>query len=323
VAAAWERLEQVQAQALVSSHTRARAVLAAQRAAVLHILKQIPPDYPIAQAPRQDPRLLSTWQDPLLAECHDADPWRRAHEHAAARHAALEQMKAAIAAGDKTRVAELAGESCLEGYPLPADWARMAKGALADLRTLRHLLSTLKRKDLAAFREAFDARVLDRHKTEFAAYQPLISQWLAEMLHSRTLGLAPPVARKALVHEPGHNGSGSSRSGNNGTYRACWQWPEPRYSDVCYVALCRNQPRRGEDLTNAVIRYRVERKKFEEGGGNHILHVEPDWSGCYVAVWATVNAGFKTFTSEPLVLGRVEPAGKPKGNGGLFSGWRA
>ncbi len=312
VAAAWERLEQVQAQGLASSHTRARAMLAAERAALLHILKQIPPDYPIEQAPQQDPRLLSTWKDALLAECHDADPWRAAYQQAVARQAVIEQMRAAIAAGDKTRVAELAGESCLEGYPLPMDWARVAKGALADLRTLRHLLGTLKRKDSAAFWEAFDARVLERHKTEFAPYQPLISQWLAEMLNAQQLGLAPPVARKALVHEPG----------NNGTYRTCWQWPEPRYSDVCFVALCRNLPRRGDDLTNAVIRYRVDRKKFEEGGGNHILHVEPDWSGCYVAVWATVNTGFKTFTSEPLVLGRIETAAKPKPNAGGFFGWR-
>lgn len=312
VAAAWERLEQVQAQTLASSHVRARALVAVERAAVLHILKQIPHDYPVEQAPQQDPRLLSTWKGSLLAECHDADPWRVTHEKAVARHAALEEMRTAIAAGDKTRVAELAGESCLEGYPLPADWARMAKGALADLRTLRHLLSTLKRKDHAAFREAFDARVLDRHKKDFAPYHALIGQWLAEMLTSHQLGLSPPLARKALVHEPG----------NNGTYRACWQWPEPRYSDVCYVALCRNQPRRGEDLTGSVIRYRVERKRFEEGGGNHILHVEPEWSGCYVAVWATVNAGFQTFTSEPLILGRIETAAKTKRNGGLFGGWK-
>jgi hypothetical protein len=312
-AAAWERIEQVQAQDIVHSHTRARATLAVERAALLHILQQIPPDYPIEQAPQQDARLLSTWNDSLLAECHDADPWRAAHQKAVERHAVLEQMKAAIATGDKTRVAELAAESCLEGYPLPSDWARVAKGALAELRTLRHLLHTLKHKDRAGFHASFDARVLRRHAKEFAPYQRQIGEWVAEILASQQLGLAPPLARKSLVHEPG----------NNGTYRICWQWPEPRFSDQCIVTLCRNVPHRGDDprQLSALIRLPVDRKSYEEGGGNRILHVEPDWNGCYVAVWAMIDAGFQTFASEPLVLGRVEsPAGKPTRKG-FFGGW--
>ncbi|MGH7134111.1 MAG: hypothetical protein ACREHD_00130, partial [Pirellulales bacterium] len=258
-AEAWEQLERLEAQELVHSQTRARATLAAQRAAMLHILKQIPADYPIEQAPQQDPRLLSTWKESLLADCHDADPWRAAHRRAVERQAALEEMKAAIAKGDKTRVAELASESCLDGYPLPSDWARVAKGALADLRTLRHLLGTLKKNDRNGFRDAFDARVLRRHAKEFAPYHRQITHWLTELATSEQLGLAPPLARKALIHEPG----------NNGTFRVCWQWPEPRYSDQCIVTLCRNLPHRGEDprQLSALIRLPVDRKSFEEGGG--------------------------------------------------------
>jgi hypothetical protein len=317
VAAAWQRLEQVDGQGLVSAHKRARAAVALERAAALHILKQIPPDYSIEQAPQQDPRLLSTWNDALLAECHDADPWRRAQTAARRRHEVLEQMKAAIASGDKMRVAELAGEDCLAGYPLPNEWARMAKGALAELRTLRHLLGTLKGHDLAGFREAFDASVLRRHAKEFAAYHSRIEEWVAaEMLTSRQLGLAPPLARKALVHEPG----------NNGTFRICWQWPEPRYSDRCIVALCRTLPRPGDDPRQlaALLRLPVDRKSFEEGGGNRVLHVEPDWLGCYVAVWAEIDAGFRSFVSEPLVLGRLEASGTKSPRhvgGGFFGGW--
>ena len=316
VAEAWERLQQCDGQGLASSHTRSRALLAAERAAVLHILKQIPPDYPRERAPQNDPRLLSTWNDSLLAECHDADAWRAAYREALARRAVLEKMKLAIAAGDKMRVAELAAEDCLDGYPLPSDWARVAKGALAELRTLRHLLGTLKNHNRAGFRDAFDARVLRRHAQEFAAYQKQIEEWIAEdLLASPQLGLAPPLARKALVHEPGPNG----------TFRVCWQWPEPRYSEQCIVALCRNLPRRGDDPRQlaSLIRLPVDRKSFEEGGGNRVLHAEPDWLGCYVAVWAMIDAGFHVFASEPLVLGRLEtPAAKsPRHGSGFFGGW--
>jgi hypothetical protein len=316
VADAWEQIEKLDAQALVSSHTFSRAALAVRRAELLRILKQIPPDYGIEQAPQQDRRLLSTWNDDLLAECHDADAWRASYRAAGQRQAVLEQMKAAIAAGDKMRVAELAAEDCLDGYPLPGDWARIAKGALAELRTLKHLLKTLKHNDRAGFLAAFDARVLRRHKPEFAHYRGRIEEWIStEMLASQQLGLAPPVARKALVHEPG----------NNGTFRVCWQWPEPRYSEQCVVALCRDLPGRGDDPRQlaALIRLPVDRKSYEEGGGNRILHVEPGWLGSYVAVWAMIDAGFHVFASEPLVLGRIDvPASKSaRRTSGFFGGW--
>jgi hypothetical protein len=313
VADAWERVEQVEGQSLVSPQTRARATLAGQRANLLRILKQIPPNYSIEQAAQLDRRLLSTWNDALLAECHDADAWRASHQAAVRRQATLEQMKVAIAAGDKMRVAELATEDCLDGYPLPSDWARVAKGALAELRTLRHLLGTLKHNNRAGFHKAFDARVLRRHANEFARYRGRIEEWIAaEMLASREIGLAPPVARKALSHEPG----------NNGTFRLAWQWPEPRYSEQCIVALCRNLPARGDDPRQlaALIRLPVDRKSFEEGGGSRILHVEADWLGSYVVVWAMIDAGFHIFPSEPLVLGRLDvvPAKAPRRGSGFF-----
>jgi hypothetical protein len=313
VADAWERLGEVDGQSLVSSQTRARATLASQRGNLLRILKQIPPDYPIEQAPQLDRRLLSTWSESLLAECHDADAWRASHRAAVRRQGALEQMKAAIADGNKMRVAELAAEDCLDGYPLPGDWARIAKGALAELRTLRHLLGTLKHNDRAGFHKAFDARVLRRHPKEFAHYRGRIEEWVAaEMLASRQIGLAPPVARKGLAREPG----------NNGTFRLAWQWPEPRYSENCIVTLCRELPTRGEDPRQlaALIRLPVDRKSFEEGGGSRILHVEADWFGSYVVVWAMIDAGFRVFASEPLVLGRLDaaPAKSPRRGPGFF-----
>lgn len=316
VADAWERMEQVDAQPLVSSSTRARASLAAERANLLHILKQISPDYPIEQAPQLDRRLLGTWNDALLSECHDADAWRAAYRAAVRRQGVLEEMKGAIAAGDKTRVAELAAEDCLDGYPLPGDWARIAKGALAELRTLRHLLGTLKHNDRAGFHQAFDSRVLRRHPHDFAHHRGRIEEWIAaELVTSQQIGLAPPVARKPLVREPG----------NNGTFRVCWQWPEPRYSEQCIVSLCRNLPARGDDprAIEAIIRLPVDRKSFEEGGGNRILHVEPDWFGSYVVVWAMIDAGFHVFASEPLVLGRLEALASksPRRGPGFFGGW--
>ncbi|HEX7449060.1 MAG TPA: hypothetical protein VF306_16020 [Pirellulales bacterium] len=304
LASLWETLHQLKGRALAPANVKARAATAVERAAVLHILRQIPATYPVEQAPQLDARLLSTWNDSLLAECHDAEPWRATWRQAAKRQATLAEMKKAMAANNKLRIAELAAEDCLTGYPLPHDWARVAKGAIAELRTFRHLLATLQRNDRQAFRDDFDARVLRRHAKEFASYQARLREWiLAEVLPTDRLGLAPPLARRGLTREPS----------GNGTFRICWQWPQPRYSEQCVVAVCREPPRRGGDPRQlaALIRLPVDRKSYEEGGGSRLLHADHDWQGGYVVVWAVVDVGFEQFASEPLVLGRLEaPAAK-------------
>ncbi len=304
LASLWEKLHALKGRALAPASVKARAATAVERAAVLHILRQIPATYPIDQAPQLDARLMNTWNDSLLAECHDAEPWRAAWRQAAKRQAVLAELKKAIAANNKLGIADLAADDCLTGYPLPHDWARIAKGAMSELQTFRQLLATLQRNDRQAFRQNFDARVLRRHAKEFAAHQARLREWiLAEVLPGDKLGLAPPLARRGLMREPG---------GNN-TFRICWQWPQPRFSEQCVVAICREPPRRGGDARQlaSLIRLPVERKSYEEGGGSRLLHADHDWQGGYVIVWAVIDVGFEQFASEPLVLGRLEaPAAK-------------
>ena len=313
LAGLWEKLHALKGRALAPAKIRARAATAVERAAVLHILRQLPATYPIEQAPQLDTRLLGTWNDALLAECHDAEPWRATWRQASKRQAVLGELKKAIAANNKLRIADLAADDCLTGYPLPHDWARAAKSAMAEMQTFRHLLSTLKQNDRQAFREDFDARVLRRHAQEFALYQARLREWiLADVLTADTLGLAPPLARRGLTREP---------SGNT-TFRICWQWPQPRFSEQCMVAVCHEPPRRGGDPRQlaALIRLPVDRKSYEEGGGSRLLHADPAWQGGYVVVWALVDVGFEQFASEPLVLGRLDvPA--PKATGWI-GGWR-
>jgi hypothetical protein len=313
LAAAWEKLVQSQAQALVPAADRATAATAVERAAVVHILKQLPTDYPIDRAAQLDARLLQTWNDALLTGCHDADAWREAWQRASRRRQVLDELHAAVTANNKLRIADLAADACLEGYPLPAEWARAAKSAMAEMQTFRHLLHAVQGNRPADFREAFDARVLRKHAQEFALSHERLRQWItAEVLPAEKLGLSPPLARKGLAREPG----------SNEAYRVCWRWPEPRYCEQCFLAVCRQAPRRGDDPRKlaTLIRMPVDRKSYEEGGGSRRIHIDPAWSGGYVAVWAMVDAGFETFASEPLVLGRLEAIAKPTRRLGRFFG---
>lgn len=299
ISAAWEDLERLDAQSLVPAEQRGRALQAAARAPLLFALKQIQPDYPAPQAPQLDSRLLAVWNEEVLDGCHDAAPWRPAYQTALRRKHVLERLKKAIAAVDKHKIVDLYDEPCLHHYPLPADWVRAAKGAMAEVKATRRLLAVLAHDSPADFLEAFDARIVRQNRAAFAAHAERIGQWLgAEVLPAAKLGLAPPLARQALAAE----------NGSHATSRICWHWPEPRFTDQCLVVVCRNKPRPGDDPRRlaAWVRLPVDRKSYEEGGGSRLLHVDETWQGAYVAVWAMVDVGFETFASEPLILGRLD-----------------
>ncbi|HUY87904.1 MAG TPA: hypothetical protein VMV10_04130 [Pirellulales bacterium] len=317
ISAAWEELEKLEAQSLAPAEIQGRVLQAAARAPALYALKQLPHAYPAEQAPQLDPRLLGVWDDDLLDGCRDAQPWRAAHRQAVHRKQVLEAFEKAIAAGDKHRIVDLYEEPCLHHYPLPADWVRQAKGAVAEVKAMRRLLAALANNAPAEFNEAFDARLLRQNHAAFAPHAERIRDWLAvEVLPAAKLGLAPPLARQALAMEPG----------SSATCRICWQWPEPRFTDQCLVAVCRHKPRPGEDprRLDAWLRLPVDRKSYEEGGGSRLLHVEQNWQGAYLTVWALVDVGFETFASEPLILGRLEtpaPVRPARWNpGGIFGG---
>jgi hypothetical protein len=317
IAAAWQKLHALGGLALAPGSLQKRAELAAKRANVLQTLKQIPPDYSIDRAPQYDARLLGAWNEPLLANCRDADPWRPARDAAERRTALLAELKEAVTTGDPLRMARLAAEPCLVGYPLPADWQRLLGKAASEVGILQRLLDLLERHERTALHEVFDARVVRRYALEFQPYAKQLQEWLAaEMRSAERLGLAPAVARRSLVHEPG----------NNGTFRACWSWPGPRFTERCLLAICRNMPRTGDDPTkiHALFRLPIDRKSYEEGGGSRVFHVEPAWSGAYVVVWALVElGGGVVVASEPLVLGRLPNGGKEttRESGGFFSRW--
>jgi hypothetical protein len=292
----------------------ARISLAAERAPLVCVLEQIPADYAAPQAPQLDARLIATWNDDLLRECHDAAPWHAAHERAQQRKRLLADLKAAITSGDKVKIAELVAQPCLKGYPLPTDWQHAARIALAEVKATRKLLKVLKHGQLSRFSEVFDARIV-RHNT--AAFEPrraLLRQWIAdEIVPLDKLGLAPPLARHALSKEPGVNSA----------YRICWQWPEPRFADQCIVAVCHGKPRPGDDPRTLAVHLRlpIDRKSYEEGGGSRLFHAEAAWLGGYVAIWAMIDVGFAVLASHPLILGRLEaPQAKSSrwNPGGIF-----
>ncbi len=313
--AVWERLDELGAQCMAPAADLARILLAVERTPLLCVLEQVPPEYPAQQAPQLDARLIATWNDGLLRECHDAAPWRAAHERAEERRRLLADLKEAIVSGDKVKIAELIAKPCLERYPLPTDWQHVARAALAEVKATRKLLKVLKHGQQSRFSEVFDARILRHNATAFLPRRALLSEWIsAEIVPLGKLGLAPPLARTSLAKEPGVNSA----------YRICWQWPQPRFTDQCIVAVCPAKPRPGDDPRKLAVHLRlpIDRKSYEEGGGSRLFHAEEAWLGGYVAIWAMIDVGFAVFASHPLILGRLEatPARPTRWNPGNMFG---
>jgi hypothetical protein len=150
----------------------------------------------------------------------------------------------------------------------------------------------------SALHEQFDVRIVRAQAERFVPYQAFLSEWIrAELLDPQQLGLALPADQPALapVEQP------------EGNYRAQWAWPEPRLADQCLLAVCPAEPVCDEDPQQLAAHWRASVSHDEwSAGGGLLIPVERGWEGCWVALWAVVDAGFQKFVSRPLVLGTIE-----------------
>jgi hypothetical protein len=300
IAAAVKKLDQYEGRPLLPADRLARICLAEQRLPHLTAIKRVPPDYPPADAPQHDPKLLAAWKDDLLADCHDAQPWKAAYQRAAERRGILEKLRKAITASDRSEVVELMQHACLEGYPLPQSWVSVAQEALAEAAATQALLDVLERGQRSRFCEVFNAAIIRQNPSAFAPHQDLLRRWIPEeILPPEKLGLRCPVGRNGIVPQP--------RSACGAAYRVCWTWPHPRFGQQCLLAVSCSRPAPGQDPRHlrATLRLLLDRKHYEQGGGSVLIDGSEEYRGGYVTVWVQVDVGFEKFMSGPLILGRL------------------
>jgi hypothetical protein len=308
IAAAAKKLDEYQGRCLLPADALARVRLAEERLPCLTAIKKIPADYSAGDAPQQDPKLLAAWKDSLLADCHDAQPWKAAYQRAAQRREILDKLRNAVNAGDNSVVAKLAGHACLKGYPLPPSWASAVQQALAEAQAIRKLSDVLEQGQRSRFREVFDAAVIRQNPSAFQAHRELLRQWIPEeILPPGKLGLCPPVGREGIVPQSG--------AACGPAYRVCWSWPHPRFSQQCLLVVSGSLPTPGEDPRHlrAALRLSLDRKRYEEGGGGVMIDGSEECRGGYVTVWVRIDVGFEKFMSGPLILGQLD--GPPSATG--------
>ena len=296
IVAAWRALEELNRTELIDAGWQPRLELAQQRAPLLKTLHELPDDMP---ADARDRQILESWDEDLFAGCVEAERWQPAYEQALSRKRLLGQLRAAVESQDEMAIVELTKDPSLAGYPLPAAWTTVVNTAQQRIGRADALVAALRDQTQSSFYELFDARVIRLYADRFAPYQSLLREWTSrELLSPEKLGLRLSVGRASLVPV----------SDPPDSYRVRWSWPQARFSDQCLLAICPNQPE-PEDTPEALAvhhRLAIDRQGWEGGGGSRLFSAEEDWAGGYVVVWAMVDLGFVTLTSQPLVLGRLK-----------------
>ncbi|MFO0872307.1 MAG: hypothetical protein U0935_25545, partial [Pirellulales bacterium] len=287
---AWGELQRAGGQALCDANQQQRVGQAQQRLPLLQKLQKVPLTLPAEQL---DLQLLALWNR-SLDDCPAAQPWKKAYETAVRRRDVLQQIKVACERNDEASLAELIKDPSIKGYPVPRNIAQAAAAAIDRLTRGQKLIEALQSGDREGFRQQFDQQLLRQSGTQFAPYVDRLREWIvSEILPCDKLGLKPPIALSALVKQ-------------GTTYLARWLWPGPRFTDNCQLIICRHPPKRGDDprATIAIEETPITRRMYEDRGAR-VIHPLPEWDGCYVVVWAVIDAGFEKFVSEPLVLGRL------------------
>jgi hypothetical protein len=293
IVAATEKLRAAQGEGLLDPPTAERVRLAERRLPLLNRLKQLSQTMVVNQL---DSNLLSIWDDSLLSDCHDADPWRPGYETAVRRKTLLDQLAHAIAIKDKPRIIEITGESCLRDYPFNSAWQKITEDARQEIESANAMIDALRTQNKDDFRDLFNARSIRTYPQLFQPFEDQVVAWTNDFIRRReAIGLTNPPATKSLVAE-----------GHRNSYLVRWKFPLPRYTDQCYLTISRARPgpETDFDALQVSLKAPVNRELYEGAGGRKI-HPSHDANGFYIAVWAIIDLGFAKVTSEPFVVGRI------------------
>ena len=314
---AWRKLGHVRGQGLAPEELQKRVELAEKRLPLIQALMAIPDDAPEAERQR---RVLEIWDDALLKDCHEAEPWRTFYQRFQTAAEAIRQIDSALEAGQFPAAERLLGAPDLQGVNLPPKLAQALQAARtqiqqATLAKRQALINVLRENRRTDFAELFDVATLTDICRQSRHHQPLVGQLLeTEILPLSRIGLAADPAT-ALQRDEQANLS------------IVWTWPPPRISNVCRLAICKQRPRAQVSPDDVPAEYAVTiaREQWNPAVGQQVV-MQPEWEGSYVLVWAVVDLGYQIFFSEPLEVGQIQPlvkaAQQPQRKWGLFRGWR-
>lgn len=308
IVAAAEEVKGVGCDPLVPATWRPRIEIAQKRLPIMQLLQRLPANGPLDQFDRQ---VMAIWHEGLMAGCVEAENWRALYQEAVRRQQVVMELFAAIRDHRESDIVQLAGEPCLERYPLPTGWTTTIESVRQRETQIQSMLKALETGDCVGFLRTFDARLIAYRAHEFVPFDEQICRWaMSDILPLRRVGLGPAVGRDSIV----------PCEDEEYAFRLRWTWPPPRFTDQCLLVLCKSEPGPEMDPCQAPAfeRIPIDRLSWESGGGSRLFRVRQEWMGGYLTVWAMLNLGFRLLWSEPLVLGRLDAMA---GAGHGWKGW--
>ena len=265
-----------------------------ERQPLIDRLENLPSDAPLD---RLDEQLLALWNETILNDCYDAEPWRASYESAKNRVELLIQLKTAISQKDHPLVVKLSESELLRHYPLHPEIEKSISRSVKINQNTTAILESLAANDYETFAAHFDTsilRSLECNETDkFDPYRDRATEWCRRIVGDlETIGLTVPLVRPPVAQS------------RNGGFDLRWNFPDMRFSDTCLLSISGATPSFGYNpLSNQNIwQTPVSRAAYEQGGGHRIVH--PDRERGHFVVSAIIDLGFCELVSHPLVLGR-------------------
>lgn len=300
----WAKLEESGDAEAASDSLRQRVELARKRLPLLRRLRALD-SLPPAAANEQ---LLMLWDEQLLSDCREVDPWRQRYADALERAEKLKRLQSALDAKDLKTARKLATAGCFTAIPLP----RAVRKQLESLeqeqtdQVARHrqqLLDALLGNDRKRFRELFDLGMLRELCGKAPHHEQVVENWT-------TAEVLPLFVEAVRESEP----FGVQRL-EEGGFHASWAWPEQFASVRIRLAVFAAEPneRTRFDRVEPVYSTVVYRKGWLADGQGHTLANNPEWLDHHVAVWGVFDLGFQTLITPCIALGKLTAPAKKSG----------
>jgi hypothetical protein len=299
VAESWQKLDGATV-ARISPQVRDRCELAVRRRDCLNRLRDIEPYLPVDE---QDAQWLAIWDEALLKGCEEARGLRPRYSQAVARRRAWGALEQCMQQRDLDKVAQLAADPLLAGYP-PVERARATLEVLlaqaGQLATLRAMLAgqvPFSGEHLRFIRD--NPQVAAPYRNQIA---DLLTKWLAN--EGRLQASTPP-----WVMGPGNN---------KATVR--WAWPHFDRVTHCLIAT---HPERFLEAPEQMDgeASRIDAAELRRANGFPV--VLSARGRVFVTVWPVIHVGWTDLIGPPLHIGPLAPGARATpSRPGPASAWR-
>ena len=301
----WGVLISLNAQHLIEPSVRARCELASLRAPLVTELTKLP--NPKEDLGRFDHALVELWDENLLAECCEAEPYIELHERAVRRLQLIKRIQSLVVLEDDFGYVELSSHPDLQNY-VGSDLDYLVESAppfsvLRDDKRRQHLKiaeikESISLSQTERFIELYDEELLERYYDRcFSEIEDDLAEFILEQVLSR-LHLGKLKIGDPLFYQ-------------RDFAIARWHWPSDSLLASWLTKCCLGISSAHLSVPKVPLKQdffvleTVKRDQYEKGQGK-VIPLRADWNQARVTVWGVISIGGRRYYTNPLALGILD-----------------